>query len=172
MLHHRLRKRPLLVLPADHAAVLQVPNQVRHEQRIALSAGVEQVDEARREVVPGALEGQVVDKVFAGEELDRGLPRQAARLQLELHLHQRVFLPLQVGGAVRAEHQHPSRFEPGSDIGEQVDGRGVRPVEIIEQEHHRALAAQTLQERRQLPFQPLLGGRLHVRQQPGRRRVV
>ena len=60
-----------------------------------------------------------------------------------------------IGGTVGAGHQQPRRRGPPGQPGQEVDGRGVGPVEVFEDQHQRAGRGDGLKCLRRLPEHPL-----------------
>ena len=60
---------------------------------------------------------------------------------------------------------HPRAL--AAEVGEQIDGRGVRPVQIVEEQEQRPQARHLLQEGAQLALQALLGGRFRLGEHAG-----
>jgi len=105
------------------------------------------VDEGRellRETMPGEFEREIAIEIRSGQELQRQLATNAARLQVQLDRPERVLAHHQVGRAV-GEHQqgtHPRAL--AAEVGEQINGRGVRPVQIVEEQEQRPEVRQLL----------------------------
>ena len=154
--HHRLvghrdnpgdppgvRRQPLepgqqhLGQPGGQVAALGLGGeQLLGEERVALGAG----DDVGHDVGGQRLVGQRFDELarVGGPErvqvdaFDGGEPEQLGQ-----QAAQRV-APVHVLLAVAAHDQQPLGPQPAEQEGQQVAGRGVGPVEILEQDHHRA----------------------------------
>jgi hypothetical protein len=99
---------------------------------------------------------QVLLDVVPRQERERQLLAFAVRLQLPLDLQERMLPAQHVRAAIGHHEQGGDRLEPAGDVGEQVDGRQVRPLQVVEEDHERLPARDVLQERRELPLQELL----------------
>ncbi len=60
-----------------------------------------------------------------------------------------------VGRPVGAGDQQPGRRGPPGQPGQQVDGRGIGPVQVLQDQHQRPVGGDRLQHRRRLPQPPL-----------------
>ena len=138
------------------AAVRARGDQLLGEQRVALRAAVQPVDqpgigrlvEDVRQLGGelGAGERREVDAAVAGVALDLG--QQRAQRMAAVHLV----------GAVGDDRQHALRRHRAGEEGEERPRRAVRPVDVLEQQQDGLLAAETVEEREQRLEQAALGG--------------
>jgi hypothetical protein len=121
--------------------------QLLGEERVALGAREEVVDEAR---VGPALEdaGQLGDDLIAREALDRHALDDRRALGLGQQRAQRV-AAVELVGAVRRDEQHALAAGVAHEEGQEVARRAIGPVDVLEHEHERRVVGQAAQEREQ-----------------------
>src|SRR5262249_27342802 len=78
------------------------------------------------------------------------LPADAARLKQKLELRERVAGATELGRPAGDEDKNTPRGDSVRQVGEEIDGRGVRPVQVIDKEHEPLLGRELLQQRRRL----------------------
>ena len=158
----RLPQRPAALLLRQHLSVSKVAQEVGHEQRAALRPGVDEGRELLREAMPGEFEREIAVEIRSGQELQRQLATDAAHLQVQLDRPERVLAQHQVGRAIGQHQQGTHPRAPAAEVGEQINGRGVRPVQIIEEQEQRPQVRHLPQEGTQLALQAFLGGRFRL----------
>ena len=148
------------------AAVEPRGQQLLGEQRVALAARVQALDEL---VVGRAAENvlEQLRELVAGQprQLDPARPRVA--LELGQQRAQRV-ASVQLVGAVGGDDEHPLGPQAAREEDEERARRAVGPVDVLEHERERLLAAQQVEQRQQRLEQP----RLALRRLAGRARLA
>ena len=159
-------------------ALLAGGQQLLGKERVALGAAPDPLHQAVVRPGPEDAGQQVghVDPVEAGQLQPVGPP---AAVQLGQERPQRV-AAVELVGAV-GQDQQQARLEVAVEEGQQVEGRAVGPVEVLDHHHGRGPVGQALQQGQQCLEQPGLsrgaggrGGRLislpELGQQPGQQR--
>ena len=154
----RAGQRPDAVAKGDDPALPQVPHQVGHEERTSLGARVDPIGEGGGHPVARTLECQILADVVCRQEVQHDLPAGAAGLQVELHAQEGMLRDEHLRRAVGGHEQQRHARQAVGEKRQQIDGRGIGPVQILEHQHHRALLCQRLEERPELALHPL--GRL------------
>ena len=145
------------------AAVEPRREQLLGEQRVALAAGVQALDQL--------VVGRPAEDV--GEQLAQLVARQAreldpagARVALELGQQRAQRVPaVQLVGAVGRDHEHALGPQAAAEEGEEGARRAVGPVDVLEHERERLLAAELVEQRQQRLEQARLAARRLVRAQ-------
>ena len=70
------------------------------------------------------------------QEIQHDLPTSAAPLQIELQRSKGVLRQHQVRRTIRANDEQPHPCEMGRQVGQELDGREVGPVEVVEQQNN------------------------------------
>ncbi len=153
---HRAGERPAIAFLNDHSAVAQVAKQIHHEERIALGSRVEKCHEFFGQLVPGERQRQVAGEVVAAQERQGDLAADASPLKVKLDGSKRMLAERQVGRAIREHHQQSQSCALGSEVGQEIHARGIGPVDIIEEDDHRASPRELVKEHGELAFSPLL----------------
>ena len=136
------------------AAVAAGRQQLLDEQRVPLAAAVQALDEhllgCRVEDV-----GELIGQLDAGKA--RELDAAGGRVPLELGQQrpQRV-AAVHLVRAVGADREHPLGAHGPRHEGEEGARGAVGPVDVLEQQQHRLLAAEALQQREQRLEEPAL----------------
>ena len=155
-------------LDAQHERVGQVGRQalaagggrqLLGEERVALGAGEELVDQAR--LGPAAEDpGQLRHHLLAREALERHALDDRGALGLG-HERSQGMAAVQLVGAVGGEQQDALLAGVAHEEGQEVARRPVGPVDVLEDEHERLRLGQAPQQReQQLEHAPLRGRRL------------
>ena len=149
--------------------------QLLGEERVALAAGVEAVDEA----VVGCLAEDVLQRrgqLVAAQRLERDAVDLGIALDLGQQRAQRM-AAVELVDAVGQDDEHPLAAERAGEERDEGAGRGVGPVEVLEHEDDRRLAAEAVEEAEhgleeaalRGPVGPLADGAAPA--SPGRRRA-
>jgi hypothetical protein len=126
------------------------------EERVALRTRVEVVDQPGGRV--GAEQaGELLGHLGAGEAGQLQPLHPAVAGQLTEQPAQRV-QPVQFVVAEGAHQQHPTGAEVGGQVGEQVAGGAVGPVQVLQHPQHGRLRRQALHHPKQQREQPPLTG--------------
>ena len=147
--------RGVELLDADHervaqrhrqraAAVDAGREQLLGEERVALAAGVQTVDEA----VVGRLAEDVLQRggqLVAAQRLEGDAVDRRVALDLRQERPQWV-AAMQLVEAVGQDHEDPLAAERAGEERDEGPGRGIGPVEILEHEDDRRLAAEAVEE--------------------------
>jgi hypothetical protein len=144
----RRRQRPAAVEPHGQ--------QLLREQRVALAARVEPLDQAG---IRAAAEdvGQLLRHLVAAEALQLDQVRQRVARQLGQQRPQRV-TAVELVGAVGADHQDPLRAQRPREEPHEAAGGAVRPVQVLDHEQQRLLLRHRVEDREQrLEHAHLLG---------------
>ena len=153
---HVAGDHPRALLLDDSPRVVQIPDEIGHEERAALGLGVNRRREIRREPVARKLERQVALDVARPEKTQLLLLEHAPPLQLAANPEKRMLREGHVGCAV-AEHDHePQIRQPAGQVVEDVDRRHICPVQVVDEEHQRAQPRDLLQQRAELALHALL----------------
>src|SRR4030095_6090873 len=132
----------------------EVVDRVHQKQRIAVRVAVEHARQLGGQSVPWKAPIEVFAHGGGAQELERDLVTVAVELQLLLDPSQWVRDGRHVGGTVGAEDQQARGFSSAGQHAEQVDGGGVTPVQVFEQQHKRCVAGQGLESLDQLAERP------------------
>ena len=120
--------------------------QLLGEERVALGAGEELVDQAR--LGPAAEDPrQLGDHLLAREALERHALDDRGALGLGHQRAQRM-AAVQLVGAVGGEEQHALLARVAHEEGQEVARGAVGPVDVLEDEHERLRLGQPTQQRR------------------------
>jgi hypothetical protein len=90
-----------------------------------------------RETMPGEFEREIPMKIRSRQELQRQLATNTARLQVQLHRPKRVLAQDEIGRAIGQHQQGTQSRALAAEVGEQINGGGVRPVQIVEEQEQR-----------------------------------
>ena len=121
-------------------------------EQVAVGRGVEDV-------------GELLGQLRATERLEHDAA--GARMELELRqLGAQRVAPAQLVGAIGADQEHPLRGQVAGQEGEGRPRRAIGPVQILDDQHDRALLPQRLQQRQQPLEQTRLTARLGGRARP------
>jgi len=158
-LPHRRRQRA--------AAVVAGGQQLLGEQRVALRARPQAVQQVARRRVPEDV-GELLRELRAGEgpQLDPAGARVA--LQLGQQRSQRV-AAVQLVRAVGGDDQHALVAQGGGEVGEERARGAVRPVEVLDNQQQAGRGGEAVQQVEEGLEQPGARGRGLVRRLPGRR---
>jgi len=128
--------------------------------------------EFRRQLIGWEFAPNEIIHLRRRKKLERDLATETSRLQVELQLRERVLGKQQLrrphGGQDQQSHLAKARRE----IREDVDGREIRSMEIVEKKDDRSQLAQLVHERAQLALHPLLRVGLDVDERTLLGRVV
>ena len=152
----RLGQHPAAPFIGQDVPVAQVLQQVNQEERIAFGLGMDQGRETGREGMARKGHRQVAFDVRLAQEFQGDHPAQAAPLKVELHQAERVMAPQQVGRPVGRHQQQPQAPGPAPEVDEQIEGGGVGPVQVIEEEQDRSGAPYLLEKGDQFALEPFL----------------
>ena len=153
------------------AAVEPGGEQLLAVQRVAARARpqpLEQVGLGRRAEDVGELAGELL----AGQRLERDAAGARVALDLGQQRAQRV-AAVQLVGPVGADQEHALGHQAARQEGERRPRRAIGPVQVLDQEQHRALLAERVEQREQTLEQSRLGAVLGLRgdrREPGEER--
>ena len=139
----------------DEPALEQVVDRGREEERVPLGAAVDLGHERGVDRVAREPLREIRADVIAGEELERQLHASTTGDQTLLHRLQRMSPDHQIHRSVRADDQQARGSGALGDVGERVDCRTVAPVQVLEDEHERAIPRQRLERLAELPQHPV-----------------
>ena len=134
--------------------------------------GVDENREFGRKAMLRKLQRQIALEIGAGQEGQEDLPAHAAPLELQLHVQERVLTEQQVRRAVGEYQQQSHRRALAANISQQIHGRRIGPVQIVQEQHQRLEARHLLKEGGQLAFEALLRGHLGILPHARKRGVV
>ena len=159
------REDHLALAALDRAALEQVVQDVDQEERVAVAAPEDELDQVvgrPRSELAREIGGDLDAAEGGGRELG---PGQTPLRQLAEQAAQRMALDLDLRRPVARGDQHRPVGKPRREPAEQVDRGGVRPVQVLEREHQRLARDELADERRELarhavaaaaPFEQLL----------------
>jgi hypothetical protein len=155
-LGQRSRDAPAALAPDERPARDQIVHGIDHEQGMPVRAIVEMGREpphlvARCDAEAGIDVGLGVSR---GQRCEGDLLALPASLEVLLHAAERVIVDDQVGRPEGPDDQQPGGFTLARDVRDQVDGRGIAPVEILEHEHQRPRTREDLERFGHLPEHP------------------
>ena len=130
-LTHRPRQLPAVAVD-QRAALDQVVQQVDHEQRRTAGLLVHPGAEVGRQAMTGELHGDVGSDVLRREEPQLELGRRAVAVELEQDRPQRMGARQQLLRAVGPHHQERQLADAPAEIGDQLGGGEVGPVQVLE----------------------------------------
>ena len=78
------------------------------------------------------LDIEVLGNFVLGQKAERNISAEVLCLQLELEIRERVLGLSHLIRAIRGDDAHVELVESRSDIGEKIDGRCVRPVNVLQ----------------------------------------
>ena len=88
-------------------------------------------------------------EILADRGLDQVRERQLVALAMQqqvlLERSERVLADQDLDRSIRAQQEQPGRAGPSRQIGDQIQGRIVGPVQVLEPEHEETLVVQCLQ---------------------------
>jgi hypothetical protein len=152
---------------APAAAFLMGGEQLLREERVALRAAVDPLDELV--VWPGPEDaGQQVGDIDTVEAAHLEPLGPSAAVQSGQERPQGM-PPVQLVGAV-GQHQEQRCPQVADEEGEQVQGRAIGPVQVLDHQHGRGPTGETLQQGEERLEHP--GLRRPADGQPGRRRLL
>src|SRR5207244_4343000 len=157
-LGHGARQCPPALVLGNDSAIAQVAQQIRHEQWTAFRLGVHELAEIRRELMAGKFEQEISFDLRAIQELERKLAADTACLPAGLELEKRVLGQQELRGAISKNQEQTHRIQAPGEVGEQVDGRNIGPVQVVEEHHQRFEARHVLEKGSEFPLHSLLGG--------------
>jgi hypothetical protein len=136
------------------------PDQLPGEERVAPGAVIDPVDEWLCRW-PAEHARDQLRRLGAGEalQLEPLDPSQAVELGQE-PTHR--VAAVQVVRTVGADHEQPGVADLADENGEQVASGPVGPVQVLDDEQHRGLGAQPLEQRGEQAEQPCLAGRILI----------
>src|SRR4029453_17169792 len=123
---------------------------------------VNQFDEASRKQMSREFETDVRFDILGGEEFELQLAAVAACLEIVFDAQERTALAQELFGSIRDHDEERHRLKSADDVTEQIDRRNVPPMHVIEKKDQRLVARRLLQERHELPLEPLLAASAHV----------
>ena len=158
--HQRVAQRG-----GQRAAALAGGEQLLHEQRVALAARVEAVEQlgAGRRTEDVLQRG---GELVAAQRTEGHAAHARVALQLGQQRAQGV-AAVQLVEAVRADDEHALAAQRVGQEGDEGARGGVGPVEILEDQHDRALGAHAVQQGEQRLEEAALGGACVAIQRPG-----
>jgi hypothetical protein len=134
----------------EEAALGQVLEGGRHEQRIALRVPVDDCTQAVRHRDARRLCREILVDLGLGQRLQRNLPTQPVNQEILLERLQRM-AGYGVHRTFGCEHQQLRGTAPPRQRREQIDGRGIDPLEIFEHQQQRLARREGLQRLGDLP---------------------
>src|SRR5262245_28829562 len=96
--------------------------------------------------MPWKCQPQVLFDILAREEVEWNLAANTARLEFQLDLHEGMLGKQEIARPEGSHNQQTKRAAPVGEVRKHIDGRGVRPVEVVEKEHDRTKARDLLEE--------------------------
>ena len=151
-------KLPSVLARRDEAAREQIIDQRHHEQRIALGARVDDVRKLSGERVAREPLAKVVGDRRRAEQRQCQALGPPPRLELARELEDGALGQGGLDGAIGGDQEQPSGLPPPGDQREQVHGRRVAPVEILENEDEGGVGGQRLDQLRHLAQHALSRG--------------
>ncbi len=136
-----------LVEDRRHVAVAGHGGQLLGEERIAVGAFQHGAHQPVRWLCPEDA-AQLLGDVAGTERCQAQVFDALGTLELGEQPAHRI-AALEIVGAVRRHQQHAGKLRAAGENGEQIAGRSVGPVDVLDDEHHRPLAGQPAQCRRQ-----------------------
>ena len=121
--------------------------QLLAEQRVAARAGPQPLQQIGRGRSPEDV-GELLGQLVAGERVERDAERARIELQLGQQGTERV-LAVQLVAPVGGDDQDPLAGQAASQERQRRSRRAVRPVQILDHEQDRALAAEAVEQRQQ-----------------------
>src|SRR4051812_48371504 len=106
--------------------------------------------------MPGKLQREELRDLLSLQETERELPADAPGVTFESDRPERVTREQELRWTKGGKDQDLGRSHPGRHIGQEVYGRGIRPVDVVEEQHQRAKPRHLVKEGVQLPLQPFL----------------
>jgi hypothetical protein len=138
-----------------HPAATGGGQQLLGEERVALGAGDDRLGLRGREWRPAAADQQGLQLLAVQRPQLQSRPRPGAQERRDQPA-ERV-LGRRLVAAVGPDQQHPLLGEVVGDEGDQVEGRAVGPVEVLEGQDHGSGRRDHSQQRQQLLQEPELG---------------
>ena len=123
---------PVAVVQGDEAFREEVLDEVDHEQGIAFAAPVNQPREPFRWLMRGEPDPQVLRNCVFSQVIEWELSRESMRLQFPLDGLQWMVTQHHVDRSIRPNHDQPRRVPAPCQISDEVHGRVVAPVQILE----------------------------------------
>ena len=150
-------------LDADHQRVAEAwrqgtgagGQQLLDEERVAVAAAHQAVDLLGRRLVAGDLVGHRLD-VGGQQPAQLDAPRLGRALQ-DGQQRAQGMTPVQLVGAVAERDQHALVGEVAPEEGEEVAGRAVGPVDVLDDQDDGRVAAEAVDRRQQRLEEPRLG---------------
>ena len=127
------------------AAGSQVAHDLLDEERVALGLAVQRPQERRLHVVHPE-RGHQLGHLGLREPGERDAGQRALAPDAGGELEQRV-VGLELGVTVGAEQQHAPRMRRPYELAQQLEGRPVGPVQVVEHEHERGVRARLAEQR-------------------------
>ena len=110
----------------------------------------------------GKLKREIRVHIAAFEQRHGNFATTPSRLQLESQRRERMIGQKQIGRPKRRNDQDPHRVETRRQIAQEVDGRRVSPVDIVEKQDDRELARHLMEQCAELPLETLGRSRAHL----------
>src|SRR5262245_57175140 len=92
------------------------------------------------------LERQVLTDLFSRQKLQGDLAAHAASLQIGFELQKRMLGKQKVRGAVGRHHEQPKLTKLTGEVGQEIDSRDIRPVDVVKKQNDRLRARELFEE--------------------------
>src|SRR5262249_11402438 len=122
----------------------QVLHEIDHKERIAFSAEVNHLTQASGKVLVGKSGAQVAGNVFLGEVLERKFMAQTMSLEFAFYSAQRMAGEDHVDGTIGTDAHQSRGITAACQVGDQVEGGVVTPVQVFEHQKQRRIRSETL----------------------------
>jgi hypothetical protein len=159
---HRLDQRPAFGLACNDSARAELAKDVHHEQWVAFGLPKNERRKILRKRMLGKLKREIRVHIAAFEQRHGNFATTHSRLQLESQRRERMIGQKQIGRPKRRNDQDPHRVETRRQIAQEVDGRRVSPVDIVEKQDDRELARHLMEQCAELPLETLGRSRAHL----------
>jgi hypothetical protein len=141
-----------------NAALEQVVDRGRHEQRVAAAPGVKLPRDGRIDRLAGEPARQERLHVPCTQRRERDVAGAAMGHERLLHGVERMDAAEDLGRPVAADEEQPCRADALAQIGERVDRGCVAPVNVLEHEDQRAVGRERLERVAELAQQAIAIG--------------
>ena len=102
------------------------------------------------------LQRQVALDISLGKTIQVQFAGKSTPFQLQPELMQRMHTLDHLAWPIRNHDQQGQRFKATGDVSEQVNGRGIDPVDVLQNQKQRPMAAQFLQKGKEFALQSFL----------------
>ena len=147
---------PASVLLPDHLPAAQIAQEIRDKQRMPLGALMDQLRKPFGEGVPGELHRDVTRDRRDIERARRNLAALPVCEQIELYGEKRMPCLRKVRRTRRDDDHRTRVLHPLCEIENQIGGRRIGPVHIVEPQDDRLYPSGLFEQCRDFTFQPFL----------------